>query len=110
MKIKPQDGLVPKTPYKEFPLNTSFFILLTLTRIKNHSIKTTSKKTGAIILVSFLAIVSFSAIFLYFSYVTSENQKSYENTWRLQPCDVTVSDYTKNPEIWKRDGIIDKKC
>lgn len=77
---------------------------------KNAFVKTTSKKTGAIILISTIIFIVLVAGFFFYAYDFAEKQKQLENTWRLQDCDDMLSNYSLDPWIWKAIALKDKNC
>lgn len=79
-----------------------------MTRVKSHGIKTTSKKTGAVILISMIVFIIISLVFLFLSMSESDKQIKLEDKWSLLSCDEMKKDHTKNPELWKSDFIIEK--
>ena len=100
----------PSFPYNEFPLNTIHYVYYFMSRKKQHAVKTTSRRTGAMLLIAVIVIVSLSVVFLILAMSEAEKQKSYEENWRLQPCKDMISDSIANPELWKHNAVIDKGC
>lgn len=72
--------------------------------------RTTSKKTGAIILtVTIISCVLILGFFLYASDF-AEKQKQYENNWRLLNCEDMLKDNSIDPFVWKVLALKDKNC
>lgn len=77
---------------------------------KEYFIRTTSKKTGAIILIStIIVIASFIGFFIYASDFATQ-QKQYEDAWRLMSCDQMKKDYDLDPFLWKKSTMFDMGC
>ena len=72
--------------------------------------KTTSKKTGAIILVTFILLLALTISFLIYAYDFAQKQKLYEDEFRLLPCEDMKLDYQKDPYIWKIITLKDMNC
>lgn len=77
---------------------------------KDYFVKTTSKKTGAIILAVTLLLVALGSVFMFLAIQESDRLAKIENDWRLQSCQDMKKDFKENPEPWKHDAIVDKKC
>ena len=81
-----------------------------MTRKKDTPIKRTSRKTGAIILISFCVCVSLILALIFYSWDFREKQLQEENAFRQMSCQEMLDDYSKeNPkQAWKWTAIIDK--
>ena len=81
-----------------------------MTRKKEHFVKTTSKRTGAIILICMIAFISIAIVFTHLSMTEARKIADNETKWRLQACDDMLKDSVLNPEPWKLNAIKDKGC
>lgn len=77
---------------------------------KAYFIKTTSKRTGAIILIAFVSILVLSISFLFYAKDFADKQKLYEDQWRLMSCEDMKEDYQKDPYLWKITSMKDMNC
>jgi len=77
---------------------------------KQYFIRTTSKRTGAIILISFVVIMALSISFLIYAKDFADKQKAYEDQWRLMTCQEMKLDYEKDPFVWKVVTMKDLNC
>lgn len=77
---------------------------------KNYPFKTTSKRTGAIILISFIVIMALSILFLIYAKDFADKQKAYEDDWRQLSCDDMKLSYDQDPFVWKIVTMKDMKC
>jgi len=81
-----------------------------MTRKKEHFVKTTSKRTGAIILISCIAFISIAIVFGHLAMTEARKIAELETQWRLMPCSDMLKDSVENPEPWKINAIKDKGC
>lgn len=77
---------------------------------KTPFIRTTSKRTGAIILISFVVLCALIVGFFVYAFDFAEKQKQHEDNWRSMSCDDQKSDYVTNAELWKLQTMFDLKC
>ena len=77
---------------------------------KNPFVKTTSKRTGAIILILFVSLIIFSIAFLFYAKDFADKQKIYEDNFRNLPCEDMKEDYQTDPQLWKITTMKDMKC
>ena len=77
---------------------------------KNYPFRPTSKRTGAIILISFSVLLILIAVFLMYASDFADKQKAYEDQWRLMSCEDMKNNYQEDPFIWKVVTMKDLKC
>lgn len=81
-----------------------------MTRKKERGIKTTSKKTGAIITVAFLGILAASIIFMVLAWGEAEKLKQQEAEWCNLSQEEKTKDLKDNPQQWKISALQDENC
>lgn len=77
---------------------------------KEYFVKTTSKRTGAIILISTIALLAFMVAFYFYATDFANKQREYENNWRLMSCPDMKKDYDADPYVWKVVTMKDMLC
>lgn len=77
---------------------------------KQYFMKTTSKKTGAIILISTIALLALMLVGYLYASDFADKQKEFENNWRLMSCEDMLNDEDFDPYVWKVVALKDKKC
>lgn len=81
-----------------------------MTRKKQHGIKTTSRKTGAIILILLVALIAFTLAITFYGLAELEKQYEKEEAWHKQPCEIMLEDYSNDRQPWKQTALFNKEC
>ena len=81
-----------------------------MTRKKQRGVKTTSRKTGAILLILFMAGMAFFLTVLFYGMVEREKEIQKEDEWRNQSCEVMIKDFENDRQPWKFATMTDRGC
>ena len=81
-----------------------------MTKKKKHFVKTTSRRTGKIILICAIVFISIAVVFGHLAMTEARKIADNETKWRLMSCDDMLKDSIADPAPWKTNAIIDKGC